>query len=361
MTDRKEKMSNCLPKGWAVFALSLFIVSCAEEESAPLKPRVVKTFQVSEPSETYQRSFSGQLKASEGTGIGFQVNGRILDLDVKVGSRIEAEEVLARLDDSDYQNQLADANAKLSQARKELQRTRLLFEAENASQSQIDSATARSLSAEAAAELAARRVTDCVLKMPYTGLIGEVRAEKQQVVSAGQVIVTIQGEEGLEFEIGVPADLVGAIENGQIASIEVGGKDDLVYSGEVTEISPQVAENTTYPVVITIDQADGQIRAGMDEVAIVELPSGTASLMLIPFECVVAQADNDPFVWVVEVLGNGLGKLGRQVVVLGSLAADGMIGVVSGLETGDVIVSRGVHRVEAGMEVLVDLEPSVAE
>ncbi|MDA7866465.1 efflux RND transporter periplasmic adaptor subunit [Verrucomicrobia bacterium] len=354
-------MSKCLPNGWAVFALSLFIVSCAEEESAPLKPRVVKTFQVSEPSETYQRSFSGQLKASEGTGIGFQVNGRILDLDVKVGSRIEAEEVLARLDDSDYQNQLADANAKLSQARKELQRTRLLFEAENASQSQIDSATARSLSAEAAAELAARRVTDCVLKMPYTGLIGEVRAEKQQVVSAGQVIVTIQGEEGLEFEIGVPADLVGAIENGQIVSIEVGGKDDLIYSGEVTEISPQVAENTTYPVVITIDQADGQIRAGMDGVAIVELPSGTASLMLIPFESVVAQADNDPFVWVVEVLGNGLGKLGRQVVVLGSLAADGMIGVVSGLETGDVIVSRGVHRVEAGMEVLVDLEPSVAE
>ena len=354
-------MSNCLPKGWAIFALSFLVASCAEDERAPLKPRVVKTFQVAEPTETYQRSFSGQLKASEGTGIGFQVNGRILSLDVKVGSRIEADEVLARLDDSDYQNQLTDANAKLSQAREELRRTRLLFEAKNASQSQFDSATARSLSAEAAAKLAARRVTDCVLKMPYTGLIGEVRAEAQQVVNAGQVIVTIQGEEGLEFEIGVPADLVGAIHLGQNASIEVGGKNGNEYSGRVTEISPQVAENTTYPVIITVDDESDQIRAGMDGVAIVEFPSVTAGSVMIPAECVVAQADGDPFVWVVEVLGSGLGKLDRQKVVLGNLASEGMISVESGLTTGDVIVSRGVHRVEAGIEVLLDMEPSVAE
>lgn len=354
-------MNRRFSKEWAVLALSFFFVSCSEEERTVLEPRVVKTFEIERPSSTYQRVFSGQLQASEGTGIGFQVSGLIEELDVKVGSRIVAGEVLARLDDSDYQNQLADANAKFSQSKKELQRTLLLFEAGNASESQRDSATARNLSAKAAASLAERRVADCVLVMPYTGLIGGVLAEKRDFVNIGQSVISIQGEDGLEFEIGVPVDLVGAMTEGLKAEIEIGGRTNLSYHGTVTEISPQVAKNTTYPVTIAIEDEDDQIRAGMDGIAIVDFPSDTANLVMIPLECVVAQAGKEPYVWLVKELDGRRAHLERRSVVLDSIKKDGMIGVVSNLVMGDVIVSRGVNRVEAGMEVLFDREQRVVE
>ena len=335
--------------------ISSFIgASCSKEAPEAMKPRPVKTITVAEPASVYERVFSGQLNASEGTGIGFQVGGRIVLLAVKVGQRLEKGQVLAKLDDSDYKNQLSDAEAQNSQAKQELQRTKRLFEAGNASRSQFDSANAREQSTEAALEQAKRRVRDCVLVMPYSGLIGNVAGEVQQVVSAGQEIVSIQGNEGLEFQIGVPADLVGEIEDGLVASITISGRDDLSYTGKVTEISPQMATNTTYPVTIALEGEDERIRAGMDGVAKVWLPLAGGGIVTIPLECVVAQAGTEPFVWLVRATTLNLGIIERAPISIGDLRPDGEVAVISGLETGDVLVSRGVHRVEAGLQVRLD-------
>ena len=348
---RSNGVSDQILSGVAVLVGSLLATSCSKEVPEVLKPRPVKTITVAEPASTYERVFSGQLNASEGTGIGFQVGGRITVLAVKVGQRLEKGAILAELDDSDYQNQLSDAEAQHAQAKQELQRTLSLFEVENASRSQLDSATARNQSTEAALEQAKRRVSDCVLRMPYAGLIGNVAGEVQQVVSAGQEIVSIQGNEGLEFQIGVPADLVGEIGRELRASVTISGRDDLSYTGKVTEVSPQMATNTTYPVTIALEDEDSRIRAGMDGVAKVWLPLKEGEIVTIPLECVVAQAGTEPFVWIVRPSTSNLGILERAPVSIGDLRADGKVAVLSGLATGDVVVSRGVHRVEAGLEV----------
>ena len=181
-----------------------------------------------------------------------------------------------------------------------------------------------------------------------------MRAEAQQVVNAGQAIVTIQGEVGLEFEVGVPADLVGLIGKGLATVIEIGGGDDLRYTGNITEISPQMAKNTTYPVIITLEDEDDRIRAGMDGVAKVQLPIATEDEILIPIECVVAHAGREPFVWVVRGINDLEGTIERLSVAVGPLRPDGMVAVEAELVTGDLVVSRGVHRIESGMVVKVD-------
>ncbi len=341
---------------WGLGLCLLLLASCAKEEPEVVKPRPVKTFTVTEPAQVYERVFSGQLNAREGTGIGFQVGGRITSLDVKVGQRVEIGEVIAQLDDSNYVNQQADAAAQYEQARQELQRTSRLFESGNASQSQLDGAIARSQSTKAALELAKRRVRDCVLRMPYSGLVGNVPAEVQQVVNPGQEIVSIQGDDGLEFQVGVPAEIVGEITQGLTATLVISGQEALTYTGKLTEISPQAASNTTYPVTITLDEEDDRIRAGMDGVAKILLPVKLEAVHSVPVECVVAQAGTKPFVWGVESTSNGLGRIKRLEVSLGDLRPEGQVAILSGLQTGDHIVSRGVHRVEAGLEVRLEPE-----
>lgn len=340
----------------ALVGLVLLACACDQEEVAELGPRPVRTITVEEPASTRERVFSGQLKAAEGTGIGFQVGGRIVSLGVSVGRRYAKGQMIGELDSDDYVNQLADAQAQLGQAKQELQRTRRLFEADGASKSQLDAATARFTSATAAANQAQKRVDDCVLKMPYTGQIGDVLAEAQQVVSAGQEVLTILGEEGLEFEVGVTADLVGEISEGLPVVLEVSGRTDLVYSGEVVEVSPQVASNTTYPVTIAVEGADERIRAGMDGLARLLLPIDSPNTVAIPFQCVVSQAGAEPFVWIVKSKGDGIGVVERRAVALGMLEANGLVGITSGLVPGDRVVSRGVHRIDEGLEVLLDSE-----
>ncbi len=346
---------RCCSGKIGVLGLSvMLLVSCAKEEPPVVKPRPVKTFTVPEPAQVYERVFSGQLSATEGTGIGFQVGGRITSLDVKVGQRVEVGEIISRLDDSNYVNQKDDAAAQYEQARQERQRTTRLFESGNASRSQLDGAMARSQSTKAALELAKRRVSDCVLLMPYSGLIGRVSAEVQQLVNPGQEIVSIQGDDGLEFQVGVPAEVVGEITVGLVAELVISGQEELTYSGKVTEISPQAASNTTYPVTLTLDDEDDRIRAGMDGVAKILLPVQEQSVHSVPAECVVAQAGTKPFVWIVDTQSAGLGTIRRQEVALGDLRPEGQVAVLSGVKAGDLVVSRGVHRVEAGLEVRLD-------
>ena len=339
-----------------LIGLMLLACGCDQEEVPELGPRPVRTITVEEPATTRERVFSGQLKAAEGTGIGFQVGGRIVSLRVAVGRHYPKGHVIGELDSDDYRNQLSDARAQLEQAKQELQRTRRLFEADGASKSQLDAATARFTSATAAGNQAQKRLDDCVLKMPYSGQIGDVLAEAQQVVSAGQEVLTILGEEGLEFKLGVTADLVGEIKEGLPVVLEISGRSDLVYSGEVVEVSPQVASNTTYPVTIAVEGADERIRAGMDGLARLSLPIESPTTVTIPFQCVVSQAGTGPFVWIVKRKAAGVGVIERRSVVLGMLEQEGLVAVTSGLVPGDRVVSRGVHRIDQGLEVLLDSE-----
>ena len=331
--------------------MGFFLQGCKEASPTDVPLRPVTTVLVEDPVRTFERVFSGQLSATERTGIGFEVRGRIEHMNVKVGERKEKGALLARLDDVEYRNQFVDAESQLEQAKQEKLRTERLFVAENASQSQFDAANARAVSAQSAYNLAKKRLEDCELRMPYTGLIGRVLAEEQQLVNSGEDIVRIQGEVGLEFEIGVPAEVVGDLEVEMPCRLLIGGDSSLEYRGKIVEISPQVALNTTYPVVVSVEDPDGRIRAGMDGVATFELPSETPESITIPVECVVAKASAEPFVWIVKEAGAGEGILEKRSVSVAGIEQGGMLRVGNELKSGEVVLSRGVHRVEEGQRV----------
>jgi len=66
---------------------------------------------------------------------------------------------------------------------------------------------------------------------------------------------------------------------------------------------------------------------------------------------VAAAPDGEKFVWIVEPTGDQTGKVERRPVESGDLAPDNMIEITTGVDVGDVIVTRGVHQLDSGMEV----------
>ncbi len=356
---KDQPFTNWMSGGPWVAALCVLVGCSPDPESESDTHRPVQTLEVSEPVTTVRRVLSGQLAASEGTGIGFQVGGRISSLPVRVGERVTAGEPIAELDSTDYDNQLADARAQFQRAKQELDRTQQLFVLKNATKSQLDAAIATHKSTQAAFRVAEKRVKDCRLLMPYTGVIGALRVEEQSLVNPGQEILTIQGELGLEFEVGVPADIVSEFSEGMKGEILVGGRAAVSYPATISEVSPQVSNNTTYPVTFTLDRVDEWLRPGMDGVAELELPSPHPSFFTLPSVCVRAEASGEAFVWVVKTDGDGAttGMVERRTVTTGTLREGGTLEILSGLHAGDLVVSRGVNRLEPGLAVRL-LEPT---
>ena len=96
----------------AAACLGLAVAGCEEEAPEPEEvARPVKIFEVRGGGATVTREYPGRIKAVQQADMAFEVAGRITEFVYKEGERAEAGAVLARLDQRDYQNQLAQARA----------------------------------------------------------------------------------------------------------------------------------------------------------------------------------------------------------------------------------------------------------
>ena len=337
------------PKIHQILTLTALLAAAGCDRAAPppaVQPRPVHTVTVESPSHTVQRSFSGLVQAAEGVGIAFEVGGRVIEISAKEGVRYEEGSVLARIDDAEYRNQLIGAEAQLTEAQQNLRRTQQLFETGNAAQGALETAIAQEKAARSNYNSAKKRVEDSVLEMPYDGVIGEVYVDAQQVVSTGQTAMSIQGEAGLEFEIGIPAEIVSGVKPEQTAQIVLGTLPGKQFPATVRTVSPQPGQNTTYPVTLRFAKVDDRVREGMDGEATLELANPNGYATTIPATCVGAGPGEAKFVWVYDE-----GRVSKRPVATGELREGGSIEITEGLEKGDVVVSRGVNRLRDGQEV----------
>ena len=318
----------------------------------PLAPRKVYTLTTSEPTDTLTRSFSGQLNTSEGVNLAFEVSGRVVRVSAKQGQEYQAGEPLAELDKSDYQNNLETAQANLTQSEQELRRVQRLFESGNASQSQLDSAIAAERSARGNFNQSTKRLDDTSLKMPYQGVISSVMVDSQQVVNAGEPVMTVQGEGPMEFKFGVPTVIVRELRPGMPVTIRLGDIEDTEYPASITEISPDIENNTTYGITSAINISDPLLRAGMDGEAILSLKREKAGTIDVPLNSILSSPDGTQFLWVAEPTGSAnQATVTKRTVQVGILVEEGKVAVESGLQPGERVITKGVHRVEEGMLV----------
>jgi RND family efflux transporter MFP subunit len=337
-----------------ILGLTFFTVACDQPVEVETPVRPVYTYTVPTPQAELERRFSGQLSASQGVELSFEVSGRVVELNAAQGRRFEKGAVLARVDETDFLTRLNDAKAVHVQATQELRRVQRLFETDNASQSQLDSAISKAKSSRASSDLAKKQFDLCTLEMPYAGVIASVEIDAQQVVSAGQAAIRIQGEGPMEFKFGVPSNVVAQVEAGREVQVLISDAGLGGFPAKVKKVAPSSEQNTTYMVTAVLMRADSRLREGMDGEAVLNLPNANGVYISVPLSCVLGSAGDQRYVWIVTPdASRGTATVSRRQIGLGALLAGGHVAVLDGLSAGEQVLSRGVHRVEEGMLVRI--------
>lgn len=327
----------------------LILVSCQkEEEPVTYPPRAVVVQRLAEPVGAEIRTFSGVIEASGGTTLGFEVAGRITQMVAQEGGAYREGDVLAQLDVSNLEAELRRAEAESERANEELKRVQQLFESDNASRAQFDSAIAAQRSATANLTVARKSVADGTLKMPYDGVIEDVIADAQNVVAAGAPVLSIQGDGAMEMKIGVPAETLSSLEVDMAVTVRVGRIEEDGIPAKIRKISPQASANATYEVTLLLENAGPDIRGGMDAEADITFANPEGLTLRVDSAAVVSSPDASPFVWVWSETSDGEGQVHKRPVRIGELRENGEIEILEGTKAGELVVIRGAHRLSEG-------------
>ncbi len=333
-----------------------------------------------------KRTFSGELKSNAQFVVAPKVGGRIERLAVDMADTVERGQVVAELDNDEYLQDVAQAEAELAVeaagvaearsaleiASRELSRVQTLRQRGVASESQLDAAKAAELEATAKLEVARARVTraEAMLKaarirLGYTRVtadwsgggdrrvVAERFADEGDTVSANTPLISIVELDPIKGVIFVTEKDYARLAPGQPVSIVTDGWPGETFDGRIERISPVFRESTRQARVelviensrfrlkpgmfirasVVLDRVENalivpetsiSVRDGRSGVFVVDEASGTVRW------CPVEQGINDGFR--VQVSGDGLSG---RVVTLGQQFLDHGSPVTVQEEAGD--------------------------
>jgi membrane fusion protein, multidrug efflux system len=112
-----KAVSRSLRAAFAVLILSMELAACSQqaETSAP-EARPVRTVTVERREAGVPITLTGRIEAEDEVALSFRIAGRILENELKVGDRVEPDQLIARLESQNELNTLRAAKANLSAA-----------------------------------------------------------------------------------------------------------------------------------------------------------------------------------------------------------------------------------------------------
>ena len=360
-----------------VLMLVLF-PSCSGKEDKEVKPEVirpVKILTVTSSTDALQLKFPGMVRAAKRADLAFQVEGTLKQLPVDEGQEVKEGQLIAQLDQRDFENnlrnaqgQLARVKAALESAQSEYDRILRIQKQDPGAASEsmvvkrreaVDGSKAELESAQAAVDTARDKLGYATLRAPFGGVISKRYVDNFQEVRAKQAIVSLDDLSFLDILVDLPEIVVASIRESDKqagstapAHAEFSAATGKEYALKVKEFATRADPKTqTYQVVFQMERPkDVLILPGMTATVVGEAPARRekGAFFVIPAIAVFADDQGRSNVWVVD---KEKMTVERRKVTTGDLTGEASIQITEGLRSGDMIAVSGVSQLREGMKV----------
>jgi RND family efflux transporter MFP subunit len=341
----------------------VFLTACSQTEPPP-QPEVArpaKLFTVVDPSELMMRSFPGEVQASDEANLAFRVSGKLVEFPANRGIRVKQGDLLARLDESDYQAAVNQARAQYDLSVAQFDRAAELVGRQLVSQAEYDQRNALMKVRKSDLTRASNNLDYTQLFAPFDGVVASRLAENFENVTAGQVVLVLQTGQMVDVIVDVPESIVARVERTRHERdpnpVQVRfGSSSNTYTAYYKEHETKADSATlTFKVTFSLPVPDDMnVLPGMSATVIANLAelfaAETAGATLVPIEAVFS-AEDQPLdadrrqVWVIDPATM---RASRRDVKVGPLTSQS-IAVLEGLDPGELIVAAGVNAVREGM------------
>lgn len=346
--------------GWRGYAARQ---ATRQAQSAPVKDPVIELSAIDMATAhvvelTSGLPISGALKAVNSAIVKARVPGELQGLTVREGDRVEAGQVIARVESTEYadrvrqaQQQADAAKAQVEIAQRQVDNNAALVRqgfisktAADNSLASLNTAQANHRAAQAGIDVLRKSLADTVLRAPISGQVSQRLAQPGERVAPEARIVEIVDLSRLELEASIsPADSV-AVRVGQQALLRIEGVAQPV-AATVARINPSAQAGSRSVLIYLTVAAQPGLRQGL--FAQGQLATETQRALAVPLNAV--RTDKPlPYVQVVE--GDRIAHRTVQTGVRGEV--DGELWVaVQGVADGVRVLRGAAGVVREGTQV----------
>jgi RND family efflux transporter MFP subunit len=400
--DRSQPPSSQVSGKWWATGIAVAIIAASGIWYLLRPTGVIVTTAVAQPATTGGSAASagaslldasGYIVARRRATVSSKVTGKVVKVMLEEGQRVEAGDVIARLDDSNWKASLAQSNAQLQQAeasvasaqtafddakpifeRSEKQKAAAVISAQSYDESHAQFNVARNNllvaqrgleAARAGVDVAQHNLDDTVIHAPFAGIVTEKSAKPGEMVSPVSAgggftrtgIGTIVDMDSLEVEVDVSENFINRVRPQQPVTIKLNAYPDWDIPGTVIAMIPTADRaKATVKVRIAIKQKDPRIipEMGARVAFLSDTEAGAAGTekraapgVTVPADAIASSGDTS----IVYIVHGSVVE--RRAVRLGGKASGGQI-VIAGLEVGNTVALGDLSQLSDGAHVRIE-------
>jgi membrane fusion protein, multidrug efflux system len=274
-----------------------------------------------------------------------RVPGEVVELYAEEGDRVEAGQVLARLDGRRLRLEMLAARADLEKAQKEYARNKDLHARGLISAAMFDNLKLDLEARQASYELKLLSYNYTEIRAPIAGVVSAREVKPGETVTANQVAFRITEIEDLLAQLQTPQSELSKFSAGDKAMVSVAAIPGARFPATIARISPTIdARNGTFRATVNIDNQGGELAPGMFGTFTIDYEKH-ANALLIPAAAVISEDDATT----VYVVANG--EVVRRAIETG-IESDGQVEILAGVQEGEEIVVIGHSGLRDGSKVL---------
>jgi RND family efflux transporter MFP subunit len=355
--------------------------ACAVTEAIPQAPQAVQTQPVGSVAGSGGGGarYSAVVEPEAEVPLSFRIPGFVVALkqvrgengmlrDVDEGDTVGKGDVLVRIRAAEYEDKVGQATSQAAAAEAVAQKARLDFERAtrlygsqsltkpdlDAARAQYDASESELLAARAATSEAEIALRDTSLAAPFGGDVVKKSVEPGSFVGPGLLVFALANTDTVKIVVGVPDTTVRSVRLGQPVDVTVDAFANRSFRARITRIASAADPKTrNFEVEVAIPNRDHLLKVGM--IGSVHLAIGAADddggALHVPLSAMVQANGGKYGVFVVSASEGGPIARLRSVEIGRVIGTD--ISVVSGLASGDEVITTGATLLKDGQRVEV--------
>jgi membrane fusion protein, multidrug efflux system len=290
-------------------------------------------------------SSSGTILANEEVELRPETSGKLVSVLFREGTFVKKGELLVKINDADLQAQLKKLNLQYKLAKEKETRLKGLLEIKGLSQEEYDVAANELQTLEADMDFTKAQIAKTEIRAPFDGKIGLKSVSEGSFVNNTNIIASIQQTDILKIDFAIPEKYASFVNTGDSVKFSVEGVSGKL-TGRVAAIEPKIdAQTRNLMIRATYINSSGKVYPGAFA-NVVLIANKKQSSFMIPSESIIPDMKGSK----VFIAKNGKAT---PVRVETGIRSESKIEIVSGLTTGDTVITTGIMSLKPEMNVKI--------